>query len=158
MGQINKMLTEFNFTSTHNVTLVGVHIRRGNMLDELNTKAGFAVATKEYLENAVKFFISKHFKNVIFVVCTDDMEWSKVNMPHDVTVHFEENNSREVDLAVLSSCSHVITTVGTFGWWAGWLSGGLVTYYKWPAMPGSPKRKDYSNDYSDYFMQQWIGL
>jgi galactoside 2-L-fucosyltransferase 1/2 len=61
-------------------------------------------------------------------------------------------------MAMLASCDHTISTVGSFGWWIGWLSGGDVTYFKWPAKEGSPLRKQYGKDFSDYFYPGWIGL
>ena len=39
------------------------------------------------------------------------------------------------DFVLLQSCDHVIMTVGTFGWWAAWLTSqrrGTVMYYKDP--------------------------
>ena len=35
-------------------------------------------------------------------------------------------NGAEFDLLALSACDHVIYSIGTFGFWAGFLSGGQV--------------------------------
>ncbi|VDH94561.1 Hypothetical predicted protein, partial [Mytilus galloprovincialis] len=53
-------------------------------------------------------------------------------------------------------CNHTTITVGSFGWWSGWLAGGEVTYFKWPATPGSGLET--TMNYTDYFYTGWIGL
>jgi hypothetical protein len=52
----------------------------------------------------------------------------------------------------------MIQTVGTFGWWAGWLNNGKVINYKWPAKEKGRLRATFSADYSDFFMPHWIGM
>ena len=47
-------------------------------------------------------------------------------------------------------------SVGTFGWWAGWLGGGDVIYYTKPYAPGSPKDIGFSKE--DFFPLHWIGI
>ena len=47
-------------------------------------------------------------------------------------------------------------SVGTFGWWAGWLGGGDVIYYTKPHAPGSMKDKMFSRE--DFFPLHWIGI
>ncbi|XP_014667527.1 PREDICTED: uncharacterized protein LOC106809082 [Priapulus caudatus] len=61
-----------------------------------------------------------------------------------------------VDMCALSDCDHVIMTVGTFGWWAGFLSGGDVIYFAQPTWPGSM----YDNELivEDYYRPEWIGM
>jgi len=64
--------------------------------------------------------------------------------------------SSEVDLAILSQCNHTIMTVGTYGWWAGYLAGGITVYYKdFPAPRGNLDRW-FSKQ--DFFPPEWIGL
>jgi hypothetical protein len=46
----------------------------------------------------------------------------KKNMPKDIIVKYIQGTT-EADLAMLASCDHVITTIGTFSWWSGWLAG-----------------------------------
>ena len=79
-------------------------------------------------------------------------------MPNETAVEFISTPKPEIAMAVLTLCDHVIATVGSFGWWIGWLTGGEVTYFKWPAKEGTELRKQYSKDYSDYFYPGWIGL
>ena len=151
---IDATLQKFNVTTRTDITLVGVHIRRGDMV---NNAHGYNVATPEYLSRAVNYFTSK-YKNVIFVVSSQYLLWSRKYMPKNISVEYICHEKRELDMAMLASCDHTISTVGSFGWWIGWLSGGEVTYFKWPAKEGSPLRKQYGKDFSDYFYPGWIGL
>jgi len=53
-------------------------------------------------------------------------------------------------------CQHTVITVGTFGWWAGWLANGTTVYYKdWPRR-GSPLAA--LARHADYFPPYWIPL
>lgn len=149
---IKGFLKKYN-TTRENVTVIGIHVRRGDMV---NHGFGYQVATKEYFEKAVALF--NNYSSPLFVVCTNDLAWSKANIPKSNKLEFVSGNSPEVDMAVMASCDHVITSVGSYGWWAGWLSNGTVTYYKWPAREGTGLRSAYSADYMDYFYPHWIGL
>ena len=137
-------------------TVVGVHIRRGDLASTAFREANTVLlAPDEYIHNAVDFFLQK-FESVIFLVCSDGMEYSKQIMRYrNVTVLFVHNTAIQ-DLAILSSCDHVLATVGSYGWWAGFLSNGMVTYYKYPMREGTFERREYN--YKDFFHPDWIGL
>ncbi|XP_061181126.1 galactoside 2-alpha-L-fucosyltransferase Sec1-like [Saccostrea echinata] len=149
---IKGILKNYN-TSRENVTLIAVHVRRGDMV---NHAFGYLVATKEYFAKAVQLF--SNYSSPIFIVCSNDLGWSKANFPKNYKVEFISGNSAEVDLALMASCDHMISSVGSFSWWAGWLNNGTVTYYKWPAKEGSGLRAQFSSDYMDYFYPHWTGL
>ena len=136
--------------------VVGVHIRRGDLASEAFIKADTVLLTPdEYIRNAIDFFLAK-FKNVIFLVCSDGMEYAKDIMTYrNVTARFAHNTPIQ-DLAILASCDHVLTTVGSYGWWGGFLSRGIVTYYKNPMREGTFERREYN--YDDFFLPDWIGL
>ncbi|XP_061187174.1 galactoside alpha-(1,2)-fucosyltransferase 2-like, partial [Saccostrea echinata] len=149
------ILRRFNVTSRNDVVLVGLHIRRGDMT--MKNTYGHEVATPEYLYKAVDHF--NNYLNVIYVVCSTDLTWIKANMPKNAAkVYFNTPNAYpENDLALIASCDHVIITVGTFGWWGAWLSGGHVTFYKWPAREGTILRQGFSEDFMDFFYPRWVG-
>ena len=150
---INNILKKNSINSRTEVTLIGVHVRRGDMV---NNGFGYQVASSHYMNKAVQYF--SDITNRIFVVCSNDMNWSKNNIPKNEKVEFMAGNPREIDLAILASCDHLISTVGSFSWWAGFLNKGTVLYYKWPAKEGSRLRPAYSKDYMDYFLPHWIGV
>ncbi|XP_067660634.1 galactoside alpha-(1,2)-fucosyltransferase 2-like [Haliotis asinina] len=133
--------------------LVGVHVRRGDMVKH---KFGYAVATPEYLGNASKYYRDK-YPNTLFIVCSNDMAWTKKHFVGD-DVFYVEGNTFDVDMAVLVNCDHSLTTVGSFSWWAGFLAGGEVVYYQWPAVEKSALRRHFSANYTDYFLPSWIGM
>ena len=144
-----------NQTLLMNSIWVGVHIRRGDFLNE--KVEGKRTADVTYFQHAMHYFKRKLNVPVVFIVCGDDWTW---NFEHILPLHEHVILSRyqppEVDLAILSSCDHVIMSVGTFGWWGGYLSGGHVVYYKDFAQPRSDCYRDYPVD--DYFPRNWIAL
>ncbi|XP_069122763.1 galactoside alpha-(1,2)-fucosyltransferase 2-like [Argopecten irradians] len=152
---IHSVLRKHNFTSRSNVTLIGVHIRRGDLVDH---KFGYQVASESYINKSVHYFLAKQLKNVIFLICSNGMAWTKENMPKGIRSEYIEGNSPAVDMAILGSCDHMISSVGTFSWWSAWLTGGEVTFYQWPAKEGSNLRKQFSKDYIDYFHPGWTGF
>ncbi|KAK3103586.1 hypothetical protein FSP39_020359 [Pinctada imbricata] len=149
----DNILKKLGKSKRSDVIFIAIHIRRGDMV---NNGFGYQVATGDYIKRAVKYF--SNITNRIFVVCSNDLNWGRNNIPGDEKVEYVTGNPREVDFAILASCDHIITTVGSFSWWAGFLNKGTVLYFKWPAKEGSRLRHAYSKDYSDYFLPHWIGL
>nr|XP_027226115.1 galactoside 2-alpha-L-fucosyltransferase 2-like [Penaeus vannamei] len=43
-------------------------------------------------------------------------------------VYFSSGKSAFEDMALLSSCNHSIVTMGSYGFWTGYLAGGEVVY------------------------------
>ena len=103
-----------------NVTFVGIgiHARRGDLLYKDRIDRGFLSAPASYYANAIAHFKNK-FKFVLFVVCSDGIAWAKENVKEEQLEHvvYSEGHSPVVDMAILSSCDHVIMSVGTYGWW-----------------------------------------
>ena len=148
---VDEILREFNITSRHSVTLIGVHVRRG---DKVNNTQGYGLATADYLRTAVDYY-KKKYKNTIFIVASNGMEWTKKNMPRHIVVKYVAG-STEMDMATIVECDHVIMTIGSYGWWCGWLAGGDVVYYKRAAIPGSRFAKRIN--YEDHFYPGWVGF
>jgi galactoside 2-L-fucosyltransferase 1/2 len=145
-------------TRSSRMLYVGVHIRRGDMMDDYNQERGYTVADSKYLDAAMSYFKAKYslFK-IIFVVCSDDMQWSKQHLSRDIApVVFSIFDDLEQDLSLLSETNHTIMTVGTYGWWGAWLAGGEVLYYKDYPLQGSSI--DANLEPMDYFEKEWIGL
>src|SRR6218665_337111 len=150
-----------NLTSEFNDSIfIGIHIRRGDMTSRRKVSFGYTVASKEYQAVAVNYFRTNFPVNtLVVVVCTDDLEWSKQNFPgvdRNSFVAFSENRTAAQDMAILVACNHTIITVGTFGWWSGYLAGGRTIYYKDFPTPGSYMASVV--DKADYFPPDWIGL
>ena len=136
------------------VTRVGIHVRRGDLLDGYYHNFGYSVATASYFAQAMTYF-RKRFQRVQFIVCSDDITWCREHIK-DSNIAYSEGNSPGVDLAILSLCDHVIMSIGSFSWWAAWLAGGTVVYYDdWPR-PVS--QLEYHVTKSDYFYPDWIPI
>lgn len=142
-------------------TYVGVHIRRGDFLDAQNVKAGYTVADASFVKRAMRYF-EKKFERIVFVVCSDDIEWSTHNVrtarEDDSVVVFSRfaSVSPAYDLALLSHCNHSIITVGTFGWWGAWLAGGQTVYLRDYPRLDSTLRDSFRM--SDYYLPKWIAM
>jgi galactoside 2-L-fucosyltransferase 1/2 len=153
---------EINKQTKATVTIVGIHVRRGDMRRQGLEKIGYRLATAEYIERAMAYFEDLYWapgdnKFMIFVVCSDDISWfsREVNTYKAYIVYSHDHTAAE-DMAVLSLCDHVITTVGTFSWWAGWLSGGTVVYYGGYPKPNTTLYQRMNKN--DFYPPEWIRL
>ena len=146
--------------SSESYVFVGLHVRRGDLLDSYNANKGYTVADAAYLSRAMNYF-GKKYHGVVFVVCSDDLLWSTSNVQSslpNVAVVFSKFSalSPEFDLALLSHCNHSIITVGSFGWWAAWLAGGETVYFRDFPRLDSSLREDFRM--GDYYLPQWIAM
>ena len=134
-----------------NVTFirVGVHIRLSDRKDEWNTI---------YLRKAASYY-TEQFKNIQFVVCSDQIHEAKRIFPKGNYEVLYSKNSRETDLAILASCHHSIITVGTFGWWGAWFAGGQVVYYNgFPPLKPKSVKVTREQVQKDYYLPHWHPL
>ncbi|XP_043915180.1 galactoside alpha-(1,2)-fucosyltransferase 2-like [Protopterus annectens] len=142
-----------------NVTFVGVHVRRGDYLYTMpNTWKG-VVADLDYLEKAMKYFREK-YQDPIFITTSDGLDWCKQNMNNSKgDIYFPgdgESADAGEDLAMLIHCNHTIMTIGTFGYWAGYLAGGEVIYLDKFVLPNSPFLEVFK--YEAFYLPNWIGI
>ncbi|KAK6167750.1 hypothetical protein SNE40_021711 [Patella caerulea] len=160
--QAKKLLDEelgrrYDQTSKLFRTLVGMHIRRGNKLEAYYVKYGYKVAPAHYIVRAMKYF-SDRFQNLTFVVVTEDQKWAMDNIPENNDVIFMKKNDAVVDMIILTLMNHTIMTVGTFGWWAAWLTDGTTVYYKDFVEPYTKFGQQHRLDHSDHILPGWIPL
>ena len=149
LTQLTDQINQFGNTQT--LTYIGVHVRRGDLQQEHHLRRGYRVASLTYFHKAMDYY-RQRYPNTIFLVTSDDIEWCKVKLGSS-DVFFVEGQHEAVDLAVLSMTNHTVISVGTFSWWAGWLAGGHVIYYRnWPT-PRSEVAQQYEHD--DYFLPKW---
>ena len=113
-----------------------------------------------YIYKAMQYYRQQYVHNLFIVVGNND---ACANMTSYIRDSYKEDtvflpcNDYGVNLAVLSQCHHSIVTAGPLSWWAGWLAGGQVTYYKgWPAKWGEHFISAYKLD--DYYPPAWIGI
>ena len=130
-------------------TLVGIHVRRGDKVD-----SEYILPGKDYFTRAMDHFKRK-YKHTYFIVVSEDKKWGQKNVIGDDILH-STSSSDLIELTLLSLCDHTIMSVGTFGWWAAYLAGGDVVYYR----DHVPKNSELSSFYynSRYFLPHWIPL
>ncbi|XP_051894610.1 LOW QUALITY PROTEIN: galactoside alpha-(1,2)-fucosyltransferase 2-like [Pristis pectinata] len=140
-----------------NVTFVGVHVRRGDYIKVMPNVWKGVIADKKYLEKAMYYF-RKKYKNVIFVVTSNGMDWCKenINASKGDVLFTDTSNSPGQDLSILAHCNHTIMTIGTFGYWAGYLAGGETIFLDNFTLPDSPFLKLFK--YEAAFLPHWIGI
>ncbi|KAL3871055.1 hypothetical protein ACJMK2_039078 [Sinanodonta woodiana] len=139
------------FRSKHK-TIVGIHVRRGDMTGQKNKMLGYTTVSLRYMNKSMNYFRDR-YNNTLFVISSDEICCKENIRGNNDTVvsHFENPGSA---IAVLSLCDHVIITSGTFGWWGAWLAGGEVVYFKGFHRPGSDIDKGMSHE--DYYPPHWI--
>ena len=141
---------------------VGIHVRRGDVLNADKMKYGYTTPDDKYFAHAMLYFVDQ-FDYIQFIVASNDIGWCRQHfaefataLRHRVNVTYLSSHSRGQDLAVLASCEHTIMSTGTFGWWAAWLARGITIYYNdWPRK-GSSLDKIFRRE--DFFPPNWIGM
>ena len=130
---------------------VCVHIRRGDLLAQKYIDLGLNFVPLKDIKFAMNWMEQK-FKQVVFIVASEELFWKKLDLNQEEKTLLvalssyldrlrEENivmsnmTSDLEDFVLMQSCDHIIMTVGTFGWWAAWMTsqrGGDVMYYRCP--------------------------
>ena len=123
----NKKRVKREGITKNNVTLVGIHHRRGDHL-KFEQVMKIPHITMSYLSPSMDMYRDK-YKNAVFLYVSDDKEWAKQHLTRDKELVFSWSLSAKVistgeDLAILSLCTHTIMTRGTYSFWASKLAGG----------------------------------
>ncbi|XP_059139204.1 galactoside alpha-(1,2)-fucosyltransferase 2-like [Physella acuta] len=138
---------------------IGVHVRRRDKTYGKDMGSGDLVASDTYFRKAFDWMEAK-YKNVVFLVATDDRSWCQTTLVDGARVVLLPPAIAEVHMRVLTMCRHVIMSVGTFGWWAGWFVsgdvGGDVIYYTRQFREGSERSRMF--EATDFFPPNWIGI
>ena len=117
-----------------NFTRVGIHVRRGDRVTERMDSRGFIQPPIEFFYNAMNYFLERH-ERVQFIIASDDIPWCKKHLKAEHI--FYSGQRYTIDMAIMSSCDHVVITLGSFSWWVGWLNKGTTIYHvKFPP-PGT---------------------
>jgi galactoside 2-L-fucosyltransferase 1/2 len=134
--------------------LVGVHVRRGDIVKGVNHDYGHQPASDEYLLRTVLHLQTEH-EPVVFVVLSNDIAYCKELFREENFIFMDHHDKAQVDMAILTLMDYLILSVGTFGWWGAYLSDAReVHYYRdWPRN-GSEMQKGITPQ--DYFPHYWI--
>lgn len=159
-GKLSNILKKYECKSI-NCILIGAHMRRGDFTLQSKIEFGHQPATQLYLHQAVNYYDQMfHNYSVLYLLLGNDYEWNLNNSQNisnnRIVVLTPETPG--VDLCILTKCNHTIISAGSYGWWAGFLTGRLVTYMKHQCRPGSPLCRELQlNDYIN-LEWKWIPL
>lgn len=129
--------------SIDNSNSVGIHVRRGDYLQEENLESRGGICTVKYYQEAVRH-IKKYVSEPVFYIFSDDMEWVKENLEvgNAVFINWNHKNDSYRDMQLMSRCKCQIIANSTFSWWAAWLNQNpqkiVVTPSKWMNGKGNP--------------------
>ncbi|XP_037372820.1 galactoside 2-alpha-L-fucosyltransferase SEC1-like [Talpa occidentalis] len=140
-------------------TFVGVHVRRGDYVQVMPRVWKGVVADPGYLRRALAWFRAR-YRAAVFVVSSDDMPWCRRNIDRSlrdvVLAGSGRQGSPARDFALLTQCNHSVITVGTFGIWAAYLTGGHTVYLANYTLPDSPFRWIFRPEAA--FLPEWVGI
>ncbi|XP_028929695.1 galactoside alpha-(1,2)-fucosyltransferase 1 [Ornithorhynchus anatinus] len=141
------------------ITFVGVHVRRGDYVQVMPRHWRGVVADRGYLEKALGYFRGR-YRNPMFVVTSNGMAWCRENIDSsrgDVVFAGDgAEGSPGRDFALLMQCNHTVMTIGTFGFWAGYLAGGETVYLANFTLPDSEFLKIFKPEAA--FLPEWVGI
>jgi hypothetical protein len=108
-----------NIPSVDRSRLIFLHIRRGDFTSFPSTKYP-AVLDLIWYKKAM-FYMEQKIDKPIFIVMGDDPKYicDVFKESHSLII---SNNSLEIDLAIMSMCSHGILSASSFSWWGAYLS------------------------------------
>ena len=133
---------------------VGVHVRRGDYA--VNDLIGAVPGPSFY---AKAFGLIPSFNPAEVVVCSDDPAWVRSQPIFGGGMLITEGHTAGQDLAILAACRYVVVSIGTFGWWGGFLAHhdrqSTVIYDSEPYKAG---RVDADDVKEDFFPPSWIGV
>ena len=133
------------FSDIRQLVLVAVHLRRGDFMSKRMLLHGHNLAGAPFLNKSMSIMADRYGRDrIVFVVTSDTMSEAKKTMSNltaNYNVFFVEGKTAKEDFAILSSMDHMVTSGGTFGFWAAWLCGGDVIYFSEFARPGSGLEK-----------------
>lgn len=154
---LTRILKETSKNPSQGTVLIGIHIRRGDHIEGSDVRYGKLVATEAYLINAMNYFRQK-YSDVLFMAISDDIPWTSNALKGNKDVYVVTGNTGEVDMCLLTMTNHTIMSVGTFGWFIGWMVNGTTIYYKNVARPGSGYEWQFGPGIQDHFLPHWIGM
>jgi hypothetical protein len=104
---------------------VGIHVRRGDYVNNAKTLAMLDTCTPEYYFKAIES-LRQRVPDTRFFAFSDEPQWvAKVLVPRypDLVVvsHNRAENSYN-DMRLMSLCRHHIIANSSFGWWGAWLN------------------------------------
>lgn len=129
-----------------------VHFRRK---DYLKSNGYHHNQDSSYYKQAIALVLKK-YPTTRFLVFSDDIEWCKKNLPKGmiaIDTTAEGENSRFIDMCIMSKCKIHIIANSSFSWWGAFLSrsAAVIAPGKWFG-PRGPK------DWQSVYVKGWVTL
>lgn len=136
--------------STNSVFL---HVRRGDYLSQTYKQMFEGCCGIDYYQKAIEY-INQHVENPKYFIFSDDIAWTKDNIPLDSPTYIDWNTGENspYDMYLMSHCKYAIIANSTFSYWGARLGRkkDIVTY---PTRWFNPPHM-----VSDMFPQDWLKL
>lgn len=124
---------------------VSIHVRRGDYVSKTSAASFHGICNLDYYALAIATILKK-FPEAHFYVFSDDMDWSKANLPINEknSTFVTHNNSLSAvnDMRLMSMCKHHVIANSSFSWWAAWLNPSdekvVIAPKKWFAHDPQP--------------------
>jgi hypothetical protein len=126
--------------------VVSIHVRRG---DYITLPDHHPLLTKEYYESSMSVF-----KDVLFVIFSDDPEWCEYQEMFDGCMVVDASDATV--MYTMSQCDHNIIANSSFSWWGAWLNNNYHKVVIAPKGWFGPAYSEY--DLSDLYPSRWIVL
>jgi len=133
------------------VGVVGIHVRRGDYM-----KYGYLrFPPASYFESAMVLFPRHQF-----IVLTEDIAWCREQLffMNNAVKIMPAGRAGPVDMAILTLCDGIILTLGTFGWWGGWLAPNARVMYDANVFKLEHPTNKGKVRYDDHFMPEWTAV
>ena len=140
-------------------TLIGVHLRRGDVAREDKQILGYPMASPDYVSRAVALFEAR-YPSSVFVVGSDSLQWWRKHFPRGHRVEFLDQppHAPAVDMMILASLDHTITSYGSFSWWVGYFNRGTTVFMKDFILNGTMIGNSFHPNGEGYVYPGWIPL
>lgn len=109
-----------------------VHVRRGDYVHLASAAKVHGFIGLDYYHQGMKAILDRN-PDVHFFVFSDDLQWTKDNLPYQDRITFveslEEGDAVIQELELMTHCQHHLTANSSLSWWAAWLAkneSGLV--------------------------------
>ncbi len=105
-------------------SLVSMHIRRGDYLDNDNRDMFAGICTQEYYDQAERY-IRDHVKDPYFLLFSDDIGYAREHYtgPDYTVIDLNHGPDSYKDIGLMSVCDHHICANSTFSFWGARLDG-----------------------------------
>jgi len=137
---------------------VAVHFRRGDLVSHSITEIFPHLWDSKYYQKAIAYFQEKFgVENLILVIFSDDISWSKKYMKENFPniTHLYPQEKDYLDLFLMSCCKHQIIANSSFSWWAAYLNKNsekiVISPKNWFGPQGP-------HNWDDLYMDNWIKL